>query len=79
MPIRHIRWQLKTDADAFRTALKAAEFDSTSGDFVFGNNHNPVQSIYAREVIKEGDVFTNKVIGVALENHADAYAGECKM
>ena len=68
-----------SDADAFRTALKAAEFDSTRGDFVFGNNHHPVQSIYAREVIKEGDVFTNKVIGVALENHADAYAGECKM
>lgn len=68
-----------SDADAFRAALKAAEFDSTRGDFVFGNNHHPVQSIYAREVIKEGDVFTNKVIGVALENHADAYAGECKM
>ena len=68
-----------SDADAFRAALKAAEFDSTRGDFVFGNNHHPVQSIYAREVIKEGDVFTNKVIGIALENHADAYAGECKM
>ena len=68
-----------SDADAFRAALKAAEFDSTRGDFAFGNNHHPVQTIYAREVIKEGDVFTNKVIGVALENHADAYAAECKM
>jgi len=68
-----------TDADAFRTALEAADFDSTRGDFQFGPNHHPVQTIYAREVIKEGDVFTNKVLGVALENHADAYAGECKM
>ena len=68
-----------TDADAFRAALKAADFDSTRGDFQFGSNHHPVQTIYAREVVKEGDVFTNKILGVALENHADAYASECKM
>ena len=67
------------DAAAFRAALKAADFDSTRGDFAFGPNHHPIQDIYAREVIKEGDVFTNKIIGVALENHADAYADECKM
>jgi branched-chain amino acid transport system substrate-binding protein len=30
-------------------------------------------------VIKEGDVYTNKIIGVGLEDHADAYAGECSM
>ncbi|MGX0879752.1 branched-chain amino acid transport system substrate-binding protein [Roseovarius sp. MBR-154] len=68
-----------SDADAFRAALKAAEFDSTRGDFAFGPNHHPVQDIYVREVIKEGDVFTNKIIGVALEDHSDAYAAECKM
>ena len=68
-----------TDADAFREALKAADFSSTRGDFQFGSNHHPVQTIYAREVIKEGDVFTNKILGVALENHADAYASDCKM
>lgn len=67
------------DADAFRAALKAADFDSTRGDFKFGNNNHPVQTIYAREVIKEGDVYTNKIIGPALENHADAYAADCKM
>ena len=67
------------DADAFREALRAAEFDSTRGEFTFGPNHHPVQTIYAREVIQEGDVFTNKLLGVALENHADAYAADCKM
>ncbi len=67
------------DADAFRDALKAAEFDSTRGDFEFGNNHHPIQTIYAREVIKEGDIFTNKIIGIAFENHSDAYAPECEM
>ncbi|MBE0452910.1 MAG: ABC transporter substrate-binding protein [Roseovarius sp.] len=68
-----------SDAGAFREALRAADFVSTRGEFRFGPNHHPVQTIYAREVIREGDVFTNKVIGVALEDHADAYAAECKM
>jgi len=67
------------DADAFRKALEAADFNSTRGDFEFGPNHHPVQDIYVREVIKEGDVFTNKIIGTALEDHSDAYASECKM
>ncbi|MCF6431516.1 ABC transporter substrate-binding protein [Leisingera sp. MMG026] len=68
-----------SDADAFRAALKAAEFASVRGDFKFGDNHHPVQDIYVREVIKEGDVFTNKIIATGLSDHADAYAGECKM
>jgi branched-chain amino acid transport system substrate-binding protein len=67
------------DADAFRAALKAAKFESTRGDFKFGNNNHPIQDIYVREVVKEGDVLTNKIIGVSLEDHQDAYAKDCKM
>lgn len=67
------------DQDAFRAALEAANFDSTRGDFAFGNNHHPIQNIYVREVIKEGDIYTNKIVGTALTNHSDAYAPECKM
>jgi len=67
------------DQDAFRAALKVAEFSSTRGDFEFGNNHHPIQNIYVREVIKEGDVLTNKVVGIALEGHQDAYAADCSM
>ncbi|MEQ8305175.1 MAG: ABC transporter substrate-binding protein [Hoeflea sp.] len=68
-----------SDKDAFRAALKAADFKSTRGDFKFGPNNHPIQDIYVREVIKEGDVYTNKLVGVALEDHADAYAADCKM
>lgn len=68
-----------TDADAFRAALKEADFASTRGDFKFNTNNHPIQDIYVREVIKEGDVYTNKIIGTALEDHGDAYASECKM
>ncbi|MCX2725606.1 ABC transporter substrate-binding protein [Roseibium salinum] len=67
------------DADAFRAALEEADFKSTRGNFRFGPNHHPIQDIYVREVIKEGDVYTNKIIGTALTSHADAYWSECSM
>ena len=67
------------DKDAFRAALKAADFKSVRGDFSFNTNNHPIQNIYVREVIKEGDVLTNKIIATAFEKHKDAYAEECKM
>ncbi|MDZ7602144.1 MAG: ABC transporter substrate-binding protein [Hoeflea sp.] len=68
-----------SDKDAFRAALKAANFKSTRGDFKFNTNNHPIQDIYVREVVKEGDIYTNKLVGVALEDHGDAYAADCKM
>ncbi|MDA4844593.1 ABC transporter substrate-binding protein [Hoeflea poritis] len=67
------------DADAFRAALKEADFDSVRGDFKFDSNQHPIQDIYVREVIKEGDVLTNKIIGVGLEDRSSAYVGDCKL
>ncbi|OSQ47666.1 ABC transporter substrate-binding protein [Thalassospira alkalitolerans] len=67
------------DQDAFRDALRAADFNSVRGKFIFGANQHPIQDIYVREVIKEGDVLTNKIVGTALIDHADAYASECVM
>ena len=50
------------------------------GKFKFNTNHHPIQDIYVREVVKDGDgVITNRIIGVALEDHGDAYAAECQM
>ncbi|MCY4406899.1 MAG: ABC transporter substrate-binding protein [Rhodospirillaceae bacterium] len=68
-----------SDADAFRAALEEADYSSTRGAFSFASNHHPVQDIYVREVIKEGDVFTNKIIGTALTDHANAYIDDCTM
>jgi len=67
------------DADAFRAALKAADIQSVRGDFAFGDNHHPIQTIYMREVVKEGDVVTNRLIGPASTGHTDVYAADCKM
>lgn len=68
-----------SDKDAFRAALKEADFASVRGKFSFGPNQHPIQDIYVREVIKEGGIFTNKIIGTSLTDHSDAYAAECKM
>lgn len=68
-----------SDQDAFRKALEEADFNSVRGAFKFGSNHHPVQDIYVREVIKEGDVFTNKIIAKGLSNHSDAYAANCAL
>jgi branched-chain amino acid transport system substrate-binding protein len=67
------------DADAFRAALKEADFASTRGEFRFNTNNHPIQDIYVREVIEENGVITNRIIGVALEDRGDAYAELCKM
>jgi branched-chain amino acid transport system substrate-binding protein len=67
------------DADAFRAALKEAKFDSVRGKFKFNTNNHPIQDLYVREVVKEGDVLTNKIVGTAFTDHGDAYAEQCKM
>ena len=67
------------DKDAFRAALRKADFASVRGRFRFGANHHPVQDVYVREVVREGKVLTNKTVGKAFSDHADAYAGQCKM
>ena len=68
------------DADAFRAALVAAEFDSVRGKFKFNTNHHPIQDFYVREVYKDADgVLTNKIIATSFTDHQDAYAKDCKM
>jgi branched-chain amino acid transport system substrate-binding protein len=68
-----------SDAEGFRAALEAADFTSVRGDFKFNTNHHPIQDIYAREVVEQDGVITNRILGVALEDHADAYAADCNM
>ena len=68
------------DADAFREALAAADFESVRGKFSFNTNPHPIQDFYVREVYKDGEgVLTNKIVGTSFTDHKDAYAAECKM
>ena len=68
-----------SDADAFREALRAADFASPRGAFRFGPNQHPVQDIYVREVVRDGEGVTNRTLGKVFTDHADAYAADCSM
>ena len=65
--------------DKFRAALKKANFESTRGKFKFDTNQHPIQDIYVREVIKEGDILTNKIISVGLKDRSNAYVTNCSL
>jgi branched-chain amino acid transport system substrate-binding protein len=68
------------DKDAVRKALKAAKFDSVRGAFKFNTNQFPIQDYYLRVITKDArGRITNRTIGTVFKNHADAYAGDCKM
>ncbi|SUS07931.1 Extracellular ligand-binding receptor (fragment) [uncultured Defluviicoccus sp.] len=68
-----------SNSDAFRAALERADFQSVRGAFRFNHNHFPIQNIYAREVVKIGNVVTNRLIGTVFTDHQDAYAAQCAM
>jgi branched-chain amino acid transport system substrate-binding protein len=61
-------------ADALAAAIVAARIDSPRGAFTLSASHNPIQTIWLREV-RDGQ---NKVIGAAVEALADPGTG-CKM
>lgn len=67
----------KGDAEALKplcAAMQAATIDSPRGKFKLSPQHNPVQTIYLREV-RHGE---NRVIGIAALDLADPGTG-CKM
>ncbi|MER8387057.1 ABC transporter substrate-binding protein [Mesorhizobium sp. M1380] len=68
------------DAEAFRTALRKADFHSVRGKFSFGPNQHPVQDWYALKVEKGADGKpVIKTVGEVFKDHGDAYSAECKM
>lgn len=69
-----------SDQDAFREALREADFASVRGKFRFGANQHPIQDIYVREVVEGDDGRpTNRLVGIAIEDIQDVYAAECQL
>ncbi|CAM3606250.1 ABC transporter substrate-binding protein [Halomonas lysinitropha] len=69
-----------SDKDAFRDALRDADFDSVRGEFRFGSNHHPIQDIHVREVVEgEDGEPTNRLVGIAVKDIQDVYAEQCRM
>jgi len=68
------------DKDGIRAALKAANFESVRGPYLYGNNHMPIQNFYLREVVEdEAGRWTTRIVDTVFENHQDPYAAECQM
>ncbi|MGV8938568.1 MAG: ABC transporter substrate-binding protein [Allorhizobium sp.] len=67
------------DTQAFAAELKKADIQSPRGKFTFNTNQHPIQDIYVTEVVKEGDVLTNKTVEKIFTDHGDAYAKDCKI
>ncbi|WP_397473439.1 ABC transporter substrate-binding protein [Pusillimonas sp.] len=77
--VRDVKGNIE-DKDAFRQALRAANFKSVRGDFKFNTNQYPIQDYYLREVVKDDQGrITNKVVSTILEDYHDPFAAECKM
>jgi len=77
--VRAVKGRIE-DKNAFRAALRKADFKSVRGAFRFNVNHFPVQDYYLRLITKDDKGrLTNRIVGTIFKNHADAYAGACKM
>lgn len=69
-----------SDKDAFRAALKAADFKSVRGDFSFNNNHLPIQNFSMYEVYKDDKGrHTLRTVATPMKAHQDAYHQQCPM
>ena len=68
------------DKDAFRAALKAADFKSVRGEFRFGPNQYPIQDYYLRTIGRDAQGrITNRTLNKVFSNHQDTYAAQCKL
>lgn len=68
-----------SDRDAFREALREADFTSVRGDFAWAPNQHPIQKVYIREVVEVDGEITNRIVGVAFEEHRDVHGENCPM
>ncbi len=68
-----------SDRDAFREALRAADFTSVRGDFAWAPNQHPIQRVYIREVVEVDGEFTNRIVGTAFDEHRDVHGENCPM
>lgn len=68
------------DKDAFRAALRKADFESVRGPFRFNNNQHPINDWVGRIVEKTADgKLVNKTTGVVARELKDDYAAQCPL
>lgn len=69
------------DKKKLAAAIKSAgtEFKSVRGPFRFNSNNMPIQNYYVFKVENATAAEPVRVVGTAMENHADAYANQCSL
>lgn len=68
------------DKDAFRKALRKADFKSVRGAFKFNTNQFPIQNLYMRVVEKDAQgKVGNKLVSTIFTDHSDPFAASCTM
>ena len=68
------------DKEAFRAALKAADFESVRGKFRFGTNQFPIQDFHVIGIKRDDKGRVNQsVIGTPLVDAVDPFASQCSM
>jgi branched-chain amino acid transport system substrate-binding protein len=69
-----------TDTDAFREALKRADFQSVRGPFAFNRNNFPIQNFYLNQVDRDarGNLVT-QYVSTVLERRGDSHVGRCSL
>jgi len=69
-----------TKADAFRAALKKADFASVRGAFKFNTNNHPIENWYSAQVVKtKAGKLEIRTVGKILRDLGDAYVGSCPL
>ena len=77
--VRDVKGNLK-DHDAFRAALRRANFKSIRGAFRFNTNHQPIQNSYVGIVDARPDgTLYIRALGTIKENAPDNFASKCPM
>jgi branched-chain amino acid transport system substrate-binding protein len=68
------------DKKTMIAALEKADFPSVRGKFKYNTNHFPIENFYLLRIVKDPDGgYVRKTEKTVFADHADAYAGECKM
>jgi branched-chain amino acid transport system substrate-binding protein len=68
------------DKDAFRAALKEADFPAVRGKFRFGNNQFPIQDYHVIGIAKDAQGrIGQKLVATPLKDSSDPFAAQCKM
>lgn len=65
--------------DAFRAALRKADFKSVRGKFRFGPNQHPIQDWYLLHIEEVGGKLDYKTVRTVARDHGDPHAAECKL